>query len=270
MKKLIRPQDVLLLTLAGIGDLFEEIRDPGFMISDAYKNVYGFIPSKYKRNNFLRSVDRSLKIGYIEKIEKNGEVYLRLTNKGNKKIYRDFSLLSLSKKGWDKKWRIVFFDIEEISRSLRNKLRVKLKELGFAMLQKSVWITPYDIMADFYEYIQTIGLAKNVFLVEGKNLLGGDPKELAQKIWQINELNKEYERIEKEINKLKQLGAKLDDRSMRRKAKSINDYRLQIERIKRKLRMDYLKVLLSDPHLPKELLPGDWAGEKVKKLIKNL
>jgi hypothetical protein len=53
MRKLLRPKDILLFTLAGIGDIAEEIKDPLRAVSSAYENMYGFIPQRYKRHNFM-------------------------------------------------------------------------------------------------------------------------------------------------------------------------------------------------------------------------
>jgi len=58
---------------------------------------------------------------------------------------------------WDKKWRIVFFDIPEKRRRARDALRNKLRELGFCELQKSVFVHPYpcqdeiDFIVEFFE-----------------------------------------------------------------------------------------------------------------------
>ena len=45
---------------------------------------------------------------------------------------------------WDKKWRIIIFDIpEKRGRIARDVLRSKLQKLGFYLIQKSVWVYPY-------------------------------------------------------------------------------------------------------------------------------
>ena len=44
----------------------------------------------------------------------------------------------------DGEWRIVIFDIPEKFKKAREALRMKLKELGFLELQKSVFIFPYE------------------------------------------------------------------------------------------------------------------------------
>ncbi len=151
---MLRPQDILLLGLADIADLLEGVKDPFGILGRSYKQFYGFIPSKYKRSNFNHLVWRNLKTGYIEKIIKNGSPYLRITSSGRRKIKRDFLLLVIQKKKWDGKWRLAVFDIKEKSRTLRNRFRKKLKELGFGMLQESVFISPYDLLADFSQFLE--------------------------------------------------------------------------------------------------------------------
>ncbi|OHA15256.1 MAG: CRISPR-associated endonuclease Cas2 [Candidatus Taylorbacteria bacterium RIFCSPLOWO2_02_FULL_43_11] len=47
-------------------------------------------------------------------------------------------------KKWDKKWRILIFDIGEDRRTLREKVRRTLVSVGFRRLQDSVWAYPYD------------------------------------------------------------------------------------------------------------------------------
>ena len=53
---------------------------------------------------------------------------------------------------WDKKWRIVLFDIPELHRKSRDALRYRLRQLGFYEYQKSVFVHPYDCKNEI-EYI---------------------------------------------------------------------------------------------------------------------
>lgn len=84
---------------------------------------------------------------------------LRLTDNGQKQI-RMFDFANLKKvkpKRWDKKWRILIFDIREERKLLRDKVRRTLISMGFKRLQDSVWVFPYDcedlivlLKADFH------------------------------------------------------------------------------------------------------------------------
>src|SRR3989344_1609806 len=117
MGKLLRARDIFLLTLAGIGDIAQEIKDPMQIMGKSYENMYGFIPRRYKRNNFFQTVNRSFRTHDIEKIVKNDKIYLRLTSSGKKRLDRDFPILNLTKK-WNRRWLIVVFDISEKSKSI--------------------------------------------------------------------------------------------------------------------------------------------------------
>lgn len=263
---------MLLLGLTNILDLFEEVKDPLGIVSKSYKNMYGWVPEQYKKHNFMHLVWRNIKTGYIEKIEKHGEIYIRLTSQGSKKITRDFPLLSLQKRKWDGKWRVVIFDIEEVNRNARDGLRKKLKELGFGMIQKSVFISPHNVIKDMLEFIENVGLEDVVYTFEASNLATGDVKELANKVWNLDALNEKYREI---IEKMEDSHLTIThDR-----VKMLNDVH-GVEKIKlirelrrewrRELREKYLIIVLNDPFLPKELLPSDWLGYEAKKLIKNL
>ena len=48
------------------------------------------------------------------------------------------------KRRWDRRWRVVIFDIPEKRKSVRVSLRRFMEEYGFVRLQNSVWIYPYD------------------------------------------------------------------------------------------------------------------------------
>lgn len=270
MGKLLRHRDILLLGLAGVLNVFEEIRDPLHVMSKGYESMYGWVPHQFRRNNFYHLVWRSIKTGYVEKVEKNGEMYLRLTSQGDEKVKRDFPLIALQRKPWDRKWRVVMFDIAEKEKRLRDDFRSKLKELGFGMLQESVFITPHDVLSDFVEFVDAQELSDSVYVMEVSEIRGGDVRTLANKLWDLEQLNEQYrrilEKIEEYLKILSGRGEKLNTNEtgeLRSKGKTK-------EEIVREIRKDYLQVVSQDPFLPKELLPHGWKGLLVKEYIKKL
>jgi hypothetical protein len=78
--------------------------------------------------------------------EKDGRMTLVISEAGKKKAlsYRIDEMIIKRPKIWDKKWRLVIFDIPEKRRKARDALRIKLKDLGFYELQKSVFVHPFD------------------------------------------------------------------------------------------------------------------------------
>jgi len=74
-----------------------------------------------------------------------GKEFVSLTSKG-KNIAKQIEqgTISIKKpKKWDKKWRVIIFDIKEFQRKARDKFRRELMNLGFVQLQRSVWAYPY-------------------------------------------------------------------------------------------------------------------------------
>jgi CRISPR-associated endonuclease Cas2 len=62
----------------------------------------------------------------------------------------------------DGKWRMVLFDIPEDARSQRNRLRRLLYKNCFRSVQKSVFISPYELNADAIQYLRLSGLDKYI------------------------------------------------------------------------------------------------------------
>ncbi len=265
MRKLLRPQDMLLLGLTNILDLAEEVRDPFGIAAKSYENMYGWIPRQYKRHNFNHLVWRNLKTGYIEKVIKDGMPYLRLTSVGKKKIERDFPLLTIQNTKWDRKWRIVIFDIEEVSRPIRERLRYKLREVGFGLLQKSVFISPHDIAKDFTEFIEAQGLSDSVYLFEVSNIVVGNTESLVNRVWNLEKINKAYKRIVQKIEDSHLIS--VDDRQKKLNG-GTDGYR--VGDIAGEVWKEYLDVVLKDPFLPRDLLPADWEGKRARFLIRKI
>lgn len=259
MRKLLGSRDIFLLVLAGIGDLAEEVKDPLRLVSSSYKSMYGFVPRRYKKSNFLQTVARSLKTHDIEKVLKDGKVYLRLTSMGKTKVHRDFPILSLTR-SWNKHWVIVVFDIEEKTKLIRNRFRNKLKSLGFGMLQKSIWMSPLDIGEDMKEVIESIGLSKNAYVMQVSGFIFGDPKELVKRIWHLEKLEEEYIRLKSRVDTVNQLIKNWNDRIKKSEARVRSKYIYDLAKKKREAMREYLEFVVRFPPLPKGLLPFSLRG----------
>ena len=103
---------------------------------------FGLISARRQREIILRSRDRLVSQGFLKyensfmRLTDKGEVYLRHLEMKDWRIDKP--------KRWDSKWRMLIFDIPEKRRSLREKVRLTLLNIGFVRLQDSVWIYPYD------------------------------------------------------------------------------------------------------------------------------
>lgn len=245
MSKLLRIKDYVLIAAASVGEIAEDIRLVGDLMPEMMKTRYGFIPPNYKRQSYFSSVSKLLSTGEIErKIDSKGNPFLELTSKGISTFKRKFPILSFQKEKWDGNFMVVIFDIEEKNRRERDALRIKLKELGFGMLQESVFISPYHFEEDFQEFLETHGLDASVYVLRTKALKVGDYQKLVRKIWNLEAINEEYSKILEKIKDEK------DD--------------------PKKLWNEYFEIALKDPFLPPELLPNDWKRKEVLVSLQNI
>ncbi|OGZ73039.1 MAG: CRISPR-associated endonuclease Cas2 [Candidatus Staskawiczbacteria bacterium RIFCSPLOWO2_01_FULL_38_12b] len=121
---------------------------PYFLINIARAIIKNKKYSKNKTNEqkIVKSLRRLRENKLIILQEKeDGKFIIQLTKKGKRKIKEiNIEKLEITKqKVWDKKWRIVAFDIPEKKKNGRDALRQKLQELNFYQLQKSVFVCPY-------------------------------------------------------------------------------------------------------------------------------
>jgi len=112
----------------------------------------------------FRSAFYSLKRRELIDIEnRGGQIYISLTNEGKKRAgkYQIDELEIKKPKIWDRKWRILIFDIEHKQKIKREALRGKIKELGLFQVQKSVWVYPYDFRKE-------MGLLRDFLVLQRK------------------------------------------------------------------------------------------------------
>jgi len=111
-----------------------------------------------KYQQIWRSFDSLKKQRALEFVrEEDGYLIYKINKKGKEKIKKFvFEEMKIEEpKKWDKKWRLVIFDIPERFRKNRTALRNKLIDLGFYQCQKSAWIHPFDCSSEI-EFIKDI------------------------------------------------------------------------------------------------------------------
>lgn len=142
----------LVLTLLGMGSLLVmNMVAPGTaklwkVIDEEKQRKEKEEWKKYNPYYLRRTIRRLEKQKMVEIIRgKNGDEVVKITSNGKKKILR-YSLDNLKippSKNWDKKWRVVIWDIPCYSSYLRDIFRKSLEKIGFLKIQKSTYIYPY-------------------------------------------------------------------------------------------------------------------------------
>jgi len=125
-----------------------------------------------EREKIKRAIQKLQERRLIEVIEKDGEIYLKVTAKG-RATYRKFDIANVilpKKEEWDEQWRLVIFDIPEKYKSARNSLRQKFLQLGFYPLQKSAFIYPFGCQDEVDFVAKFFGVSRFVEYVECSSL----------------------------------------------------------------------------------------------------
>ncbi len=123
------------------------------------------------RYQYKTALGRLAAQGHIVFEKRYGKQYARITESGHKMLAFEQEKAKLSnakKKRWNGRWRVVIFDVPERRRKTRDRLREIMERIGFARLQDSVWVFPYDC-EDFIALLKAelkIGTAVLYMVVE--------------------------------------------------------------------------------------------------------
>ena len=133
---------------------------------------------KYPKKRVSDTFYNLKKQGLIEIKKQGPQIYINLTEEGKKKAsFLQINDLRINQpKRWDRKWRLVIFDIAQLKKVYREAFRGKLKELGFSQLQKSVWIHPYDCVSEIDILKEFFGLTDNELRLIVAEEIGDDMK----------------------------------------------------------------------------------------------
>lgn len=171
--------DKMLLFLADFLDTTEHVFSfhyiPPYLkgLPKRYENrswMEKFLEDKNKRQKIHSALANLKRRGYLQKRKFKKSYGFILTNKAQKKV------LSLRLKSYRKnkipnsEQLLVFFDIPEKIKLTRELFRRKLKELGFVQLQKSIWITSYNVVEEVKELIQNYSIENQVQILRVKNV----------------------------------------------------------------------------------------------------
>jgi len=133
---------------------------------------------KYPKRKVSDTFYRLKRQGLIEIQTVNCQIYISLTPEGRKRagILQIDKLKIARPKRWDRKWRLLMFDIPQTRKISREALRGKLKELGFHQLQKSVWIHPFECRGEVKLLQEFFGLSQNEMRLIIAEDIGDDGK----------------------------------------------------------------------------------------------
>jgi DNA-binding transcriptional regulator PaaX len=126
-----------------------------------------------KINQTLRYLKKKRQVQIITR--DINSVGLKITDEGRKIAdFVDVTNLKLRKNSiWDGKWRIVIFDVPNDKSKNRLAFIRELKDLGFIMVQRSVWAYPYECRKEVEIIRNYFEIGKFVTYIESSEIEDG-------------------------------------------------------------------------------------------------
>lgn len=120
---------------------------------------------EYYPSSIRRCTVRLWRKGFVEVKESKNGYQVCLTHKGVSQVLEyDLNAMGIPEQNpWDKKWRMVFFDIPA-GEKVRHVFRRQLQELGFFPMQESVYVYPYPCTKEIQFLREVYGIPHEVKL----------------------------------------------------------------------------------------------------------
>ncbi len=205
------------------------------------------------------SAFRLVQDGWLKSTQIGRRSYYSLTEEGRERFDQATQRIYATRSSpWNGEWTLLL--TAALDADAREALRRECRWLGFGNLAADVLAHPSPPPGDLNLTLQRLGVSDSV-VVLGSATLGGDAamRQLTRECWRLDDLDERYQEFVERFRPVhRALAAKgqLSDKS----AFIVRTLLIQ----------EYRKVLLRDPCLPAELLPGSWHGAAAYQLCRNL
>lgn len=212
---------------------------------DVFSSPLPRLPGFPKRDKTIKTAITSLiQKELIEYKKKGNSILIKPSIKAFSDLSRDYPVFYQFVGSWDGLFRIVMYNVPEGERKKRDALRWIIKKFHFVQFEKSVWISPHDLIDPLTDSLSKLNVKVNIFTAR---LSFGNTKGLVNQTWRMSAINDQYGKVIKILKAVKKSSSR----------------RSKIE-VFRKAYLLYLETLTSDPGLPQKLLPAAWGGIKVR------
>ncbi len=160
---------ILLLLLGGLALGFSRSPRGQLRIIRAMRDEWQAID----RHALYQAIKRLYQSRLVEERHNDdGSLTMVLSTEGKRRAltFTAEDIEVLKPKAWDKKWRVVVFDIPERQRGLRDIFRARLRHMGFYELQKSVFIHPYPCQDQIDFLLELYGARLYVRVIVAESL----------------------------------------------------------------------------------------------------
>jgi phenylacetic acid degradation operon negative regulatory protein len=230
----------------------------GKALTPGWRSLESSFESWAYGKGLLRQIQRLEAEAYLEmrRDEVSGERLVRLTERGVKHCQGGFDPEGKWGMKWDGKWRMVIFDVPELNRPLRAKLRKRLIDEKFGCLQQSVWITPRPCEQMINELRGAVVEGSALTLMEGIPVGGESAADLVRSAWDFERIHEAWQRASDHLGLLT--------------ADMVRDEPAAVWKWLEEERRLIRRCAVVDPLLPAVLLPKGYKGNAVWKKRKEV
>ncbi len=218
------------------------------------------VSNRHVRTSLFRLVEE----GWLMATRVGRRSYYELSDKGISQTSLAEKLIYYQhKREWDQHWTLVFIVRRPENVDLRNQLEQELTWIGFGAVAKHIYAHPTASAEVVAERVNRLGLQKNVICMRAQNrherVAGLDVTNLdmAEMCFSMPNLKDRY-------TQFIDLFTQLDQQSLTQSSE------LNLLSLRLLLLDEYRRIILHDPHLPTELLPNNWVGDRAFELCKKL
>lgn len=187
--------------------------------------------------------------------------YYSLTGTGRRRFDKAFKrVYNSTPPVWDGSWCIAI--LTQLASSKRKQVREELEWQGFGAISPVILACPRADRSDINATLSDLGVLEETILFEttAQDVLSSKALHMqVRESWNIEELAAHFSEF---IQMFRPLWQAL------REQEQLSPKDCFLARLL--LIHEYRKLLLRDPQLPDELLPGDWEGRAARQLCRNI
>lgn len=207
------------------------------------------------------SVFRLAKDGWLTSEQIGRRSYYSLTRSGWRSFEKAYErVYTEPHRDWDGMWTLVL--ATQVPNGDRDALRKELGQLGFGTVAPGVMIHPMPPRDALTSTLQDMGVQSDVVVMTARNvgLSTSRPlNKLVEACWDLTHLSRDYQKF---LERFRPVLHALEGSSRPDPQRCFLIRTLLIHEVRR--------LMLRDPQLPDDVLPGTWEGSAARLLCRNL
>lgn len=204
--------------------------------------------------------------GWLDSTREGRKSFYELTAKASSQTSVAEKLIYYAdQKHWDGEWTLVFIVMKPIELEARRQLEKELTWIGFGAITKHILAHPTVTPELVADRVCGLGLQSSVVCMRAHNLSGTNiglkvsDKDMAAQCFPLKDLENQYQHF---IDTFSRIDSKVISNEP--------ENSMALTALRLLLVDQYRRIVLHDPHLPSQLLPSNWIGEKAYDFFKQM